>query len=229
MDLPPLPRRLAAEALGTAGFLFFAFSGIAVATELDGIMGWGGVAAGFGVGLGMMIAAFGHISGGHLNPAVTAGLAIGGRFPAKDVVPYWLAQLGGALAAALLAWAVYPGDVRSSLVNAPGPGVSGGAALVLEIITTFLFVAVILTVATDDRAPWKGIQAPVMIGGFIFIAGWVVGPFSGFSFNPARSLAPAIIDGDFTDIWIYLVGPLVGGVLAGIVHPFIVGGRTAEV
>ena len=229
MDSPPLSRRLAAEVLGTFGFLFIAFSAIAVAVDLIDVIGAGGVAAGFGLGLGLMIGAFGHVSGGHYNPAVTAGLSIAGRFRAGDVVPYWIAQLAGALIAALLAWALYPGDIRSALVNAPGPGISSGVALVLEAITTFLFVMVILTVATDDRAPWKGIQAPVLIGGFIFIAGWVMGSFSGFSFNPARALAPAIVDGNLNDIWIYLVGPLVGGGLAGIVHPFVVGGRVADV
>ncbi len=229
MGLPPLPRRLAAEVLGTFGFFFIGFSAIAVAVDLPGVIGAGGVAAGFGLGLGLMIGAFGHVSGGHYNPAVTAGLSMAGRFRAGDVVPYWIAQLAGGLIAALLAWALYPGDVRSALVNAPSPGTSNGVALVLEGIATFLFVMVILTVATDDRAPWKGLQAPVLIGGFIFIAAWTVGSFSGGSFNPARSLAPAIVDGNLNDIWIYLVGPLVGGALAGIVHPFVVGGRVADV
>ena len=87
----------------------------------------------------------------------------------------------------------------------------------LELIATGLFVIVICTVATDDRAPWKGVMAPLLIGLFIFTAADAIGPASGGSFNPARSLDPAIYNGDFGDIWIYLVGPLVGGALGGAI------------
>ena len=84
-------------------------------------------------------------------------------------------------------------------------------------IATALFVMVILTVATDDEAPWKGVMAPFLIGLFIFTAAETVGPSSGGSFNPARSLDPVIYNGDFDNIWIYIVGPLVGGILGGAI------------
>lgn len=220
MEQPPLPIRLAAEVIGTFGFLFMAFSGVAMSIQVPGSIGPGGIAAGFGLGLGMMIFAFGHVSGGHYNPAVTLGLAAGGRFPVKEILPYWIAQVVGALLASVLVAALYVDGVQDAIVNAPGPGIGDGTALVLEIVATALFLIVISAVATDS-APWSGILAPVAIGGFIFLAGSVIGPASGFSFNPARSLAPAIIAGEFGGLWIYLIGPLVGGVVGALVFALV--------
>jgi MIP family channel proteins len=225
MDTPPLPIRLAAEMVGTFGFFFLGFSGIAAATLLPGSIASAGIAAGFGLGLGLMIAAFGHISGGHYNPAVSLGLVSAGRFPSTEVIPYWIAQLIGGFAAALAAWIVYGGATKDNLVNAPGPGIADWRALLAETIATFLFVLVIATVAADEGAPWKGVMAPVIIGGFIFTAAVVIGPISGGSFNPARSICPAIVAFDFSNLWIYIVGPLVGGFLGGAVN---YGFRTAN-
>jgi MIP family channel proteins len=219
MDTPPLMNRLTAEAVGTFGFFFLGFSGIAAAVDQPGSITSGGIAAGFGGGLGLMIFAFGHISGGHYNPAVTLGLAVGGKFPMAEVVPYWVAQLVGGLVAAVIARIVYTGSAADALVNTPVVG--KGSAIVLEFVATFLFVLVIFTVATDATAPWKGVLAPVAIGGFIFIAATVIGPATGGSFNPARSLAPAIVQLKLTDVWIYLLAPLAGGALAGYVRPLL--------
>ena len=91
----------------------------------------------------------------------------------------------------------------------------------LELVFTFLFVLVISTVATDKRAPWNGVFAPFAIGLFIFTAVTVCGPISGGSFNPARSITPALIDGTFTHLWVYIVGPLAGGALGGLVNRLI--------
>jgi glycerol uptake facilitator-like aquaporin len=110
---------------------------------------------------------------------------------------------------------VYSGGAVDALDTAPGVGISNGGALLLELIATALFVIVICTVATDDRAPWKGVMAPLLIGLFIFTAAVAIGPASGGSFNPARSVDPAIWNGNLDDLWIYLVGPLVGGVIGG--------------
>ena len=175
----PLGQRLAAEALGTFLFFFLGFSGIAVVVDIgaDAITPIG-VAAGFGFGLALAIAAFGHISGGHFNPAVSAGLAIAGRFPSRDVIPYWIAQLVGGFVAVLVMAIVYTSDVTDALTNQPGSGIDNWAALVLELIATGLFVMVILTVATDERAAWKGVMAPFLIGLFIFTAAVTVGPAS---------------------------------------------------
>jgi len=152
----PLGVRLGAEALGTFIFFFFGFSGIAVVVDIgaDAITPLG-VAAGFGFGLALAITAFGHLSGGHFNPAVSAGLAVAGRFPSRNVVPYWIAQLVGGFGAVLVMAIVYSGDVTDSLHTAPGSGIDDWAALVLEIVATALFVMVILTV--DRRSgPLEG-------------------------------------------------------------------------
>jgi MIP family channel proteins len=214
--VPPYPTRLAAEFLGTFGFFFLGFSGIAASIDRPGLIGSGGVAAGFGLGLALMIFAFGHISGGHFNPAVSLGLAVGRQFPFREVLGYWLFQLLGGVLAAAAAATLYSDRVEDALVNHPSGG--DGQTFMLEMIGTALFLIVISAVATDDRAAWKPILAPLAIGGFIFTAATVLGPFSGGSFNPARSLAPAILAADGTDLWLYLVGPLVGGILGGFVY-----------
>ena len=216
----PLSRRVLAEVIGTFGFFFLGFIGIAAATTEPGSIGSIGLAAGFGLGLGLMIFALGHISGGHYNPSVTLGLACGGRFAWKDLPAYWGGQLAGGLCAAGLVRVLFTAAVGKALVNAPAANVSDAKALVLEAVATLLFLLVISSVATDERAPWYGVFAPVAIGGFIFTAATVVGPFTSGSFNPARSLAPALIAGDFSKLWIFIVGPLVGGALGGLVYAF---------
>jgi MIP family channel proteins len=222
----PLSARLAAEGIGTFLFFFLGFSGIAVVVEigLEAITPLG-VALGFGFGLVLAITAFGHISGGHFNPAVSTGLAVAGRFPGREVVPYWVAQLVGGFVAVLAMAIVYGSSVTDALHTVPGPGIDSWAALVLEIIATALFVMVILTVATDDRAPWKGVMAPWLIGLFIFTAAVTVGPASGGSFNPARSLDPVLWNQEWGDVWIYLLGPLAGAVIGGALWGYVVARR----
>jgi aquaporin Z len=214
----PLGVRLGAEALGTFLFFFLGFSGIAAFTDVgvDAISPLG-IAFGFGLGLALAITAFGHLSGGHFNPAVTAGLTVAGKFPGRDVIPYWIAQLVGGFLAVLVMAIVFSSAVTNALDTNPGLGIDDWAALVLEIIATGLFVMVILTVATDDRAPWKGVMAPLLIGLFIFTAAVTVGPSSGGSFNPARSLDPVLYNQDWDNVWLYIVGPLAGGVLGGAI------------
>jgi aquaporin Z len=222
----PLGTRLAAEAVGTFLFFFLGFSGIAVVVDIGvNAITPLGIAAGFGFGLALAITAFGHISGGHFNPAVSAGLAIAGKFPSRDVVPYWIAQLVGGFVAVLVMAIVYSSQVTDALGTQPGSGIDDWAALVLEIVATALFVMVILTVATDARAPWKGVMAPFLIGLFIFTAAVTVGPTSGGSFNPARSLDPVLYNQEWGDVWIYIIGPLAGGVLGGAIWGYLVADR----
>lgn len=214
----PLGVRLGAEALGTFTFFFLGFSGIAVVVDIgpDAISPLG-VAFGFGFGLAVAIAAFGHLSGGHFNPAISAGLAIAGKFPTREIVPYWIAQLIGGFGAVLVMAIVYSSDVTDSLHTQPGSGIDNWAALVLEIVATALFAMVILTVATDERAAWKGVMAPLLIGLFILTAATTIGPASGGSFNPARSLTPVLYNQEWGKVWIYLVGPFAGAVLGAAI------------
>ena len=214
-----LPRRLLAEVVGTFGFFFIGFTGIAaLTTQGAGAIEAVGVAAGFGFGLAAMIFAFGHICGGHFNPAVSAGLAAAKRFPMAEVPAYWAAQLVGGIAAAGAIRVIFNSHVLHATLTMPGHGVSTGQAFWLEAIFTALFLLVIATVAADGRAPWNGVFAPFGIGLFIFTAATTAGPISGGSFNPARSLAPAIVDGTWTNQWIYVVAPLAGGIVAGLLN-----------
>jgi MIP family channel proteins len=214
-----LSKRLVAEVIGTFGFFFAGFTGIAAITLFgqSAILSIG-VALGFGSGLALMIFALGHISGGHFNPAVTLGLSVARRFPAAEIVPYWAAQIVGGIAAAVVLRVVFTSAILHDAVNAPAHGISDGKAFVMELIFTFLFLLVVTTVATDKRAPWSGVLAPLAIGGFIFTAATVCGPISGGSFNPARSITPALIAGQFSHLWVYIVAPLAGGALGGLVN-----------
>jgi MIP family channel proteins len=224
VDKPAVGTRLLAEVMGTFLFFFLGFSGIAASVETAGAgISALGIAFGFGLGLALAITAFGHISGGHFNPAVTAGLAIARKHPTAEVVPYWVAQLVGGFVAVLVQAIVFDSEVTDALTTTPGAGVDDWGALVLEIVATALFVMVILTVVTDDRAAWKGVMAPLMIGLFIFAAATTVGPLSGGSFNPARSLDPVLWNQEWGDVWIYIVGPLAGGILGGAIWAALVG------
>jgi len=216
MESPSLRLRLGAEALGTFLFFFLGFNAVAVSVDIGaGAIDSLGIAFAFGLGLALAIAALGHVSGGHFNPAVSLGLVAARKFPPKEILPYWIAQLVGGFVAVIVVAIVYSGAAVDALDTAPGVGISDGGALLLELIATALFVIVICTVATDDRAPWKGVMAPMLIGLFIFTAAVAVGPASGGSFNPARSFDPALYNGDFGDLWIYIVGPLAGGLIGG--------------
>lgn len=217
-------KRCLAELIGTFTLVFIGAGSVCVGVY-DDTLGSLGVAAAHGLALSVMISALGGISGGHFNPAVTAGVAVAGRFPGRDVVPYWVGQLVGGFFAVLAMAIVYSSEVTDALTTQPGPGFDDWEALVLEIVATALFLMVILTVATDDRAPWKGVMAPLMIGLFIFTAAATVGPASGGSFNPARSLDPVLYNQEWGDVWIYIVGPLAGAVLGGAIWSYVVARR----
>ncbi len=221
--------RLVAEALGTFMFFFLGFSGIAVVVEAGpAAIGPVGVAVGFGFGLVLAITAFGHVSGGHYNPAVTAGLFASGRFPARDVVPYWIAQLIGGLCAVGTMALVFGNDVTDVLGTVPGSGVDDWGALLLEAIVTALLVMVILTVTLAEGAAWRGMMAPLLIGLVIFTGAVAVGPSSGGSFNPARSFVPVVYNGEWSDLWIYLVGPLAGAIVGGAVWSYVIAREPAQ-
>jgi len=149
------------------------------------------------------------------NAAVTGAFAIGRHFPARRVVPYWTAQVIGAIAAA--------GTLRLTLGDVPlgvtQPSGSDAQSLVWEAVLTFFVMLVIVAVATDTRAAGQG--AALAIGGAVGLGALVGGPISGASMNPARSIGPAVVSGDLAHLWIYLVPPPVGAVAAILVYRFL--------
>ncbi|MBA2595669.1 MAG: MIP family channel protein [Chloroflexota bacterium] len=206
-------RCLAAEFVGTFG-LVFAGTGAVIVNEVTG----GGVThVGIGLTFGLivmvMIYAFGHISGAHLNPAVTLAFAAGRHFPWPLVPRYWAAQLAGGVTASLVHRALF-GDVAN--LGATLPRGSAGQSFGLEIVLTLLLMTVITAVATDTRA--VGQAAAIAIGGTIGLEALFAGPISGASMNPARSLAPAIVSWTWQDQWLYVAGPAIGAVIGVFVY-----------
>jgi aquaporin NIP len=221
----PLGRRLAAEALGTFALVFFGAGAIMVATE-HGSFGQLGIALSFGLVIAAMIYALGHISGAHLNPAVSLAFALSRHFPWRLVGAYWTAQCFGAIVAALLLRASL-GDVAD--VGATTPSGSDGQSFVWEVVLTFFLMLVIMAVATDTRA--VGEAAALAVGGTVALGALVGGPVSGASMNPARSLGPALAAGELDALWIYLLAPLVGALLGAVAYQLLRGehARTAAV
>lgn len=187
------------------------------------------VALGHGLAIGLMIAAAGHISGGHYNPAVTIGMFIGGRIGAIKAVAYIAAQLIGALLAALVLQYVFNDAIRDAAnfgipsVNYDGDGdlliVGREHAFVLEVILTFFLVYVISGTAVDQRGAHA--IAPLAIGLTITMDIIFAGPLTGAAMNPARWFGPAVVHGEMKDGWLYIVAPITGAILASIVHNYI--------
>jgi MIP family channel proteins len=182
-----------------------------------------GVAIANGLAIGVMVSAFGHISGGHFNPAVTFGFLVTRRIkPALGVI-YWVAQFAGAAFAALLIHALIP-KVLTEPVNlgepALGNGVGAGSGVVLEGIMTFLLVTVVFASAVDPRGSFKAV-AGLAIGLTISIDVLFGGPFTGAAMNPSRAFGPQLVSGDWTNGWVWYVGPLVGGAIAALLYEFL--------
>jgi aquaporin NIP len=203
-----LGQRLVAEMAGTFA-LVFAGCGAIMVDAKTGSLGHLGVALSFGLVIAVMIAALGHVSGAHFNPAVTAGFALGRHFPARLVPAYWAAQLLGACVAALVLRASL-GDVGG--LGATTPSGSAGQAFLWEVVLTVFLMLVILAVATDTRAISQ--LAALAIGGTVALDALFGGPVTGASMNPARSLAPTIAGGPTDGLWIYLAAPVVGAAAA---------------
>ena len=215
-----LARASVTEFLGTAVLVFVGTS-VAVANAVAGrpVYDLLAVVLAFGLVLVALVAALGHVSGCHLNPAVTLGLAVTRRFPWSAAGAYVAAQLAGGLAGALLTWAVGGGLARSDGelgATVPAPGVSSARAFLVEAAVTFVLVLVVVSVATDERA--QGAVAPVAVG-FALAAGiFVAGPLTGGAVNPARAFGPDVLAGEFAPLWIYLLAPTLGGVLAAVLY-----------
>jgi aquaporin NIP len=210
-----LARSLVAELIG-AFALVFAGAGAIMVDANTHALGHVGVAISFGLVIMVMIYAVGHISGAHLNPAVSFAFALTRHFPWPRVAGYWLAQIAGALlAAALLRGSL--GDVAH--VGATLPSGSQRQSFLWEVVLTFFLMLVIMAVATDTRA--VGEAAAIAIGGTVGLDAMFGGPISGASMNPARSLGPALVSGDLHALWLYLVAPLAGASLGAIAYQFV--------
>jgi len=212
-------RAAVTEFVGTALLVFVGTSAAVASATRDGVYDGLAVVLAFGVTLVALVAAFGHVSGCHLNPAVTIGLAATGRFPWRAAGAYVGAQLAGGVAGALATWVSY-GDEGRSVGNlgatVPAEGVSSGRAFLVELLVTFLLVLVVIAVATDDRAE-SGV-APVAVGFALAAAIFVAGPLTGGAVNPARAFGPDLLAGELAPLWIYLVAPVIGGVLAAVLY-----------
>ena len=208
----PLLRRAGAELVGTY-VIVLASCGAIVVNNQTGALGHIGNALAPGIAVMVMIAANGHISGAHFNPAVTLAFAVTRHFAWREVPAYWLGQFAGAIGAALTLAALFG---RQAGLGGNAPAGSPWQALALEIVLTAVLMYVITSVATDSRA--AGQLAAIAIGATVAVNSLWAGPVSGASMNPARSLGPALISGAWTAHWVYWVGPLLGAVLGAAAY-----------
>ena len=228
-----LGNKVAAEFVGTFWLVFGGCGSAVLAAGFpDFGIGFLGVALAFGLTLLTMAYAIGHISGCHINPAVSVGLFVGKRFPASELVPYIIAQvLGGIVGAAVLYFIAsgqdgfQAGGFASNGFGEHSPGgYSMAAVLTSEIVLTFMFLFIILG-ATDKRAP--AALAPVAIGLGLTLIHLIGIPVDNLSVNPARSTATALFADDWAlqQLWLFWVAPIIGGAIAGVVYPLVAGGE----
>ena len=201
-------RPLLAELFGTFALVFCGTGAIVINEVQGGAITHVGIALTFGLIVLALIYALGDISGCHLNPAVTIGFWLAGRFPATQLGPYVVSQCAGALLASTTLRLLFP---TATTLGATLPAGLGWQSFVLELILTFLLMVVILCVSTGAKE--KGIMAGVAVGAVIALEAMFAGPVCGASMNPARSLAPAVVSGRVAELWIYLVAPVMGAAL----------------
>lgn len=231
----PLTNRLAAEFFGTMWLVLGGCGSAVLAAAFPELgIGFTGVSLAFGLTVLTMAYAIGHVSGCHLNPAVSVGLAIGGRFKGKDVLPYMVAQVAGAVLAAGVLFLIASGKAGFDLSggfasngygdHSPG-GYSLTSALVCEFVMSFFFLIIILG-ATDERAP-SGF-APIAIGLGLTLIHLISIPVTNTSVNPARSTGPALFVGGWAiaQLWLFWIAPLLGAGLAGLVYRIVSGERS---
>jgi MIP family channel proteins len=216
---PALARRCLAEGLATFALVFAGCGATVVDSERDGSLGSVGIAACFGLVIMAMIYALGHLSGAHVNPAVTLAFAVTRHLPLRDAGGYVGAQLAGAVLGALAlrgAWNGTPADLGATI-----PSLGTGSAVAYEFVLTALLMFVIMAVATDTRA--VGAAAAIAIGGTVALGSLVGGGVSGASLNPARSFGPALVASSWTDFWVYVVGPAAGALTGAVLYQLVRG------
>jgi len=232
----PLTKRLAAEFIGTFWLVLGGCGSAVLAAAFPDVgIGLLGVSLAFGFTVLTMAFAIGHISGCHLNPAVSVGLCVGGRFRAGELVPYIIAQVLGAILAAAVLWFIAsgkaggdPGTLAANGFGEHSPGgYSLGAGFLTEVVMTFMFLFIILG-ATDRRAP-AGL-APIAIGLALTLIHLISIPVTNTSVNPARSTGPAIVARGWTlaQLWMFWVAPILGAALAGLAYRWFDNGEKKE-
>jgi len=210
-----LLKQCVAEFIGTFTLIFI---GVGAIYNNPGLLG---VALAHGLAIAVMVSATGGISGGHLNPAVTFGLFVGGKISFSKTVSYWISQLAGGTAAALLCGAVinmkavFDGTPDISMGLTGIPVVTIGQAITIEAVLTFFLVFVVYGSAVDMRAPKIGGLAIGLTVGLDIMFG---GPLTGAAMNPARTFGPALASGHWHNHFVYWVGPMLGGALAGLIY-----------
>lgn len=212
---PSITRSALAEAVGALALIFLGAGSIIADQITGGKIGATGIAFAHGLAIATMVAAAGHVSGGHFNPAVTLGFVATRRMPVGTGITYILAQLIGASIGGLLLTAVFPEAARVAVnlgTPALGRGVSAGTGIVVEAVLTFFLVFVIFGVAVDARG--QRALAPLAIGLVIVMDILGAGVLTGAAMNPARAFGPALFSGFWANHAVYWVGPIIGGVLA---------------
>jgi aquaporin NIP len=202
-------KKYVAEIIGTFALVFCGTGAIIINQETSGVITHPGIAFTFGLIVMVMIYSLGPISGAHLNPAVTIAFTVAKRFPAKEVIPYLLSQSVGAFLASTVLHLLFP---TNQFLGSTLPAGSEMQSFVLELILTFFLMLVIIQVATGSKE--QGMFAGLAIGSTVLLEAMFAGPICGASMNPARSLSPAFVSGHLEHLWIYLVAPVVGAIVA---------------
>ncbi len=209
-------RAYTAEFLGTFLLVFAGTGAVVIDADSGGDLTTLGIGISFGLAVMVAICALGHISGAHINPAVTLSFAVVRHFPAGHVLPYLGAQLLGAAAASGVLRILF-GDVAN--LGATTPSGAALQALGLEIVLSFFLMLLIMAVATDVRA--MGYSAAAAVGGYVALAATFAGPVAGASMNPARSLGPALISWEWDAHWVYWLGPIIGALMGAVVYTYL--------
>ena len=211
-----LLKKSLAEAIGTFTIVFAGCGSLMIHERFPGSISPSVIPVIFGLAVAIMIYALGHISGAHFNPAVTLAFAATRHFPLQEVIFYWFSQILGALLASGLLFLILP---QGHFYGATQPVLAVIPSLGWECVLTFFLMFVIMAVATDTRA--VGTMAGAAIGSTVMLGAWIGGPLTGASMNPARSLAPALFEGKMNILWIYILGPVVGALLAAFLYSFL--------
>jgi aquaporin NIP len=202
-------KKYTAEFLGTFALVFCGTGAIIINQETSGVITHPGIAFTFGLVVMVMIYALGPISGAHFNPAVTIAFTVAKKFSAKEVFPFILSQFAGAFLASLTLQFLFP---TNELLGSTIPAGSAMQSFILELILTFFLMLVIIHVASGSKE--QGMFAGLAIGSTVLLEAMFAGPICGASMNPIRSLSPAIVSGHVEHLWVYILAPVIGAILA---------------